>query len=137
MSNENHLIQNFVLNNDTVDLAIEQGKTWNKLVLRYPANLTTGLFKGQIRKNYYQDAGELLGEFEFETPIYDLGTGKTLIKPFLTAETTENIPYTKFQGIGSASIKNCWVYDIEHHNSNIVTPITRGFVQVIPEVTRE
>jgi len=134
MLNENHLIQNFLLDNDTVDLAIEQGKTYNKLVLKYPANLTVGIFKGQIRKTYYQDNGELLGEFEFETPIYE--DTKTIIKPFLTAETTENIPYTKFQGIGSVSIKNCWVYDIEHHHNLKVTPITRGFVQVIPEVTR-
>jgi hypothetical protein len=136
MSNEIHLIKNFILDNDTVDLAVEQGKTYNKLILKYPDDLTDGIFYGQIRKAYYEDTGELLGEFNFETALYDSITNKTTIKPYLNAETTQDISYTKYQGIGIPNIKNCWVYDIEYHLNEIVTPIVRGFVQVIPEVTR-
>lgn len=137
MSNEIHLIKNFILDNDTVNLAVEQGKTYNKLNLKYPDDLTEGTFYGQIRKAYYEDNGELLGTFSFETAIYDSLENKTLIKPYLPAEITQEIPYTKYQGSGEPNIKSCWVYDIEYHDLNsIVIPIIRGFVQVIPEVTR-
>lgn len=142
MSNEVHLISNFSIDDTLVNLSVEQGKTYNKLILKYPDDLTIGTFQGQIRNSYYQDEGTLLGSFEFETAIYEeieidgKIVGKTTIKPYLTAETTQNIPYTKYQGIGSTSIKNCWVYDIEYHLNEIVITIVRGFVQVIPEVTR-
>lgn len=137
MSNEVHLIEDFLIEDVYVNLAIEQGKTYNKLSLNYPDDLTQGTFYGQIRTLYFQDSGNLLGTFEFETPIFNEIENKTLIKPYLTAETTQDIPYTKYQGGGTPNIKTCWVYDIEYHNNEIVVPIIRGFVQVIPEVTRQ
>ena len=114
-----------------VNLAIRQGKTYS-FSFSYPQDLTEGEMRGQIRNNWAQDGGELLGEFDFDI-TYD--GEKSLVIVNLDAVTTANIPYTRYQGNGVLSTRTAWVYDIEYEENLTVIPMFDGFNQVRPEVT--
>ena len=129
-----NLIDRFILNDITLDLAVIQGKTY-QISFNYPKDLTGGELCGQIRNTYLQDSGALLGSFNFLPMLYDSGTDKTTITAQLQATVTADIPYTKYQGNGTPSPRNCWVYDIEHKQGTVVRLISRGLVQVKPEVS--
>jgi hypothetical protein len=133
-----HLIDGFQVGGQTLDLAVIQGKTY-QLSFNYPGDLTGGTLCGEIRNGYLQDNGLLLGEFNFLPMSYgvdpDSGIGKTTITAQIQANVTALLPYTKYQGINSATSRNCWVYDIEHTENDVVRLISRGLVQVKPEVT--
>lgn len=129
-----NLIDGFILNNITLDLAAIQGKTY-QISFNYPSDLTNGELCGQIRNTYLQDAGALLGSFNFLPMVYDVDTNKTTITAQIQAIVTANMPYTKYQGNGTPSSRNCWVYDIEHKEGTVVRLISRGLVQVKPEVS--
>lgn len=129
-----NLIDNLIINNETLNLAITQGKTYQFSFL-VPSDLTAGEWRGQIRDKYAQDGGELLASFSF-TATYDSIENKTLVVVKLEATDTAEIPYTKFQGIGEPSVRNCHVYDLEYEENGTVPPdYPSGFVQVKPEVT--
>ena len=130
-----HLIDNFIINDIPLDLSILQGKTY-QISFNYFGDLTNGILCGQIRNSYLQMTGStVLGIFNFLPMIYDALTNKTTITAQIQASITSNIPYTKYQGIGQYSARNCWVYDIEHSHGTVVKLISRGLVQVKPEVS--
>jgi len=129
-----HLIDGFTINNQTLDLAVIQGKTY-QISFNYPGDLTNSTLCGEIRNTYLQDSGDLLGSFNFLAMAYDALTEKTTITAQIQADVTADIPYTKYQGTGTPSPRNCWVYDIESEENSIVLLISRGLVQVKPEVT--
>lgn len=130
-----NFIDGVLLNKKKYDLAVIQGKTYQR-IFTYSEDLTAGTLFGQIRNGYAQDGGVLLAEFNFQAMTYDALTLKTTIIAELTATVTALVPYTKYQGGDTIpSTRNCWVYDIEHREGDIVKLISRGLVQVKPEVT--
>ena len=129
-----HLINGFTVGEQTLDLAVIQGKTY-QLSFNYPSDLTGGTLCGEIRNGYLQDNGLLLGEFNFLPMVYDPIEDKTTITTQIQATVTALLPYTKYQGTNTATSRNCWVYDIEHTENDVVRLISRGLVQVKPEVT--
>jgi hypothetical protein len=118
------------------NFAIVQGASY-QISFIYAGDTTMSIPKGQIRTKYAQDENILLADFSFGTMSYDLMTNETTIIANLSATQTAQIPYTKYQGIGTPSIRNCHVYDMElTFPSGIVEKLsTTGFVQVLPEVT--
>lgn len=129
-----HLIDGFTVGDQTLDLAVIQGKTY-QISFNYPVDLTGGTLCGEIRNGYLQDDGALLGEFIFLAMVYDSIEDKTTITAQIQATVTALLPYTKYQGTNTATSRNCWVYDIEHTETDVVRLISRGLVQVKPEVT--
>jgi hypothetical protein len=129
-----HLIDGFQVGEQTLDLAVIQGKTY-QLSFNYPGDLTGGTLCGEIRNGYLQDNGALLGAFNFLPMVYDPIEDKTTITAQIQATATALLPYTKYQGTNTATSRNCWVYDIEQTENDVVRLISRGLVQVKPEVT--
>jgi hypothetical protein len=133
-----NLVDNFVFEEESLkqilNLAIKQGATY-QFSFYIPGNKTAGEWRGQIRDKYAQDGGVLLASFSF-TATYDEDTDKTFVTPKIEATETAEIPYTKFQGIGEPTARNCHVYDIEYEENGTVPEFpSSGFVQVKPEVT--
>ena len=130
-----NLIDNFIHEGETVNLAITQGKTYQFSFL-IPSDLTAGEWRGQIRDKYAQDGGVLLASFSFTATYDPPPENKTLVIVKLEATETAEIPYTKYQGIGEPTVRNCHVYDLEYEENGTVPPdYPRGFVQLKPEVT--
>jgi len=119
----------------TGDLAIIQGETYQALTLTFPGDLTTWTPRGQIRTGLLEDAGTLLAEFAFGTPIYDAEADTTNIYPTLSATQTANLPKTKYQGTGEYSRSAVYYYDVELENEAVVIKSKTAIVQVIGEVT--
>lgn len=129
-----NLIDNQTFDGEKLNLAITQGKTY-QFSFKIPTDLTAGEWRGQIRDKYAQDGGILLASFSF-TATYDSIENKTLVVAKLEATETATIPYTKYQGVGEPTVRNCHVYDLEYEENGIVPPdYPSGFVQVKPEVT--
>ena len=128
-----NLVDGEVINGQVVNLAIKQGKTY-QLTFNYPADLTGGVMRGQVRDKYLQDSGAILATFNFNIN-YDNLENKSLVIATIDATQTASIPYTKYQGNGDATTRNCWVYDIEYEENGVVLEILRGLVQVKAEVT--
>ena len=122
--------------------SITQGATY-QITFLYPEDVTTATPKGQIRRGYAQDNGEILAEFNFLTLQYDWECERTQITAELTAEQTVQIPYTKYTGVGNPkhpepTIKNCFIYDMELEFPDGVVKkiVATSLVQVNPETTR-
>lgn len=117
------------------DKAITQGESF-VLNFSLDGDFSTSTPRGQIRSGFAQDEGELLAEFSF-TKVFDSVGLRTNFQAKLSAEQTESIPYTIFQGEGSPNSKNCHIYDVELllPNGDVVKPISLSLVQVKPEVT--
>lgn len=129
-----NLIDNQTFNEEKLNLAITQGKTY-QISFKIPTDLTAGEWRGQIRDKYAQDGGILLASFSFTT-TYDSIENKTLVVAKIEANDTATIPYTKYQGNGEPTVRNCYVYDLEYEENGTVPPdYPSGFVQVKPEVT--
>lgn len=128
-----NLISNSTIGTATFDLAIRQGKTY-QLTFNYPSDLTQGEIRGEIRDKYLQDNGNLLATFSFNV-TYDEVEEKSLIVATISATDTANIVYTKYQGNGDPSPRNCYVYDIEYEENEVVNLLLNGLVEVKPEVT--
>lgn len=128
-----NLIDGEVINGQVVNLAIKQGKTY-QLTFNYPSDLTGGVMRGQVRDKYLQDNGLIISTFNFNIS-YDNLENKSLVIAEISAVDTANIAYTKYQGTGDITARNCYVYDIEYEENGTVLEILRGFVQVKPEVT--
>ena len=129
-----NLIENFQFNDETLNLAITQGKTY-RFSFRIPGDRTIGEWRGQIRNKYAQSGGVLLASFSFSV-TYQLTDDKTLVVVKLEATETATIPFTKFQGVGEPTIRNCYVYDLEYEENGTVLPdLPYGLVQIRPEVT--
>ncbi len=122
------------------DLAVVKGETYRKLIetnsISFDGNLTTATLRGQIRDNYVDAGGTLLGSFAFEDSVYDAELDKTFIKPYLTEFATINLPSTnKYREGVEPNIKTTLVYDIELFIDDEIIKYAPGFVQVIGEVT--
>ena len=128
-----NLVDGEVVNGQVINLAIVQGKTY-QLTFNYSADLTGGVMRGQIRDKYLQDNGVIISAFNFSIN-YDNLENKSLVIATIDATETAPIPYTKYQGTGDITARNCYVYDIEYEENGTVLEILRGFVQVKPEVT--
>ena len=146
-----NLIDGFVLDGLTLDLALIQGKTY-QLVITYPDDLSTGEVRGQIRKKYAEDSGELFATFNFtntvntETvtvtdPLTGVVTSTTVTTTTIVAQipatVTALIPSTKYQGVLPTvlSTRTAYVFDIEYEKNGTVIELIRGLVQVKPETT--
>lgn len=123
------------INGRTYDFAIKQGKTY-EFSFKYGSNLTIGVIRGQIRDRYAQEGGELLGEFSFSVS-WNEEESKSLVVVRLSATQTSVISYTRYQGVGEATVRNCYVYDIEYEENGTVIELLSGLVEVKPEVTVE
>jgi len=121
---------------NSVDLSIEQGADYNKIVIQVgpgdlttidpnynPLSATTGhrnytrILEGSIRKNYanLEPNEPALTNWLFSTFIYDLTTDLTTIVPILSASQTASLPYTSNRKtIKDAAIPgyNVLVYDL-------------------------
>lgn len=123
-----------LINNDDYQLAIIQGATYNRLVMKLTGDYSDADFRGEIRKNTLENNGELLASFDFIVD-YD-GVNHTTIMPILTAQQTSLIPSTKWQGVGDITPRNGWLWDLEaHYPDRVEKIIALSFVQVIPEIT--
>lgn len=126
-----------LITNENQDLAIVQGATYDKLILKIEGDYSDAIFKAEIRDNILESGGNLLATFGFEQISYDSVNNRTTVVPILTASQTSQIPFTKFDGIGEPSRRNCWVWDMEAIKPNNRKPkiIQLSLVQVIAEVT--
>ena len=130
-----NLLDNSLFQGTRINLAVTQGKTY-QLSIEYPANLTIGTLRGQIRTKYIQDEGELLANFQF-TINYNSTDNSSNILIFIPALITATIPYTVYQNRPNQelTLNNSYVYDIEYEENSTIIELLRGQVQVIPEVT--
>lgn len=128
-----NLFDNLTIDEEVLDLAIIQGKTY-QLLFHYPADLTMGEVRGEIRNKYLENNGALVASFDFHI-TYDALEGKSLVLVKLEALETALITSTKYQGVGEPSVRNSYVYDVEYEENGTVIELLRGFVQVKPEVT--
>ena len=122
------------------ELAVVKGETYRKLIennsISFTGDLTTATLRGQIRNNYVDAGGQLLGTFSFEESVYDEETNKTFIKPYLTEFATLNLTTTsKYRQGAEPSVKTNLVYDIELFFNDEIIKHAPGFIQVIGEVT--
>ena len=125
-------------------VGVIQGETWDKIYITASANPTypTGDFTswtatGQVRDKRADKGGVLLAEFTF-TSLYDSEELKTYFYPVLSADDTGyNLPMTKYQGVGTPSDSNCFVYDIEVTNGSEVVKLAPGYLYVIGEANRD
>jgi hypothetical protein len=125
-----------LITNKDYDLAIVQGATYDKLVLKIEGDYSNATFKAEIRNSTLESGGDLLATFSFQQIAYDAITNKTTVVPVLTATQTSEIPFTKFDGTGEPSRRNCWVWDMEAVKPNREPKIIQlSLVQVIAEVT--
>ena len=124
--------------------AIVQGSTLNWLTFYYPADVSTWTPSGQIRRNYADSDSTILADFSFDALTYGTFTvngssgSYTQIRPILTNVQTQGLPITTWTtGSDYKPGKNVWVYDLEIRSAgNTVVKVSRGVVQVLPEVTR-
>lgn len=121
------------------DLAIVQGKTFEKINLRFPGDVSLWIPRAQIRaKWYYKEVGQdPLIEFSFPALVYDADTDKTLVQPQLTALETAGLAPTKYQGEGKPDQNSAYVWDLEleEPGTDRVIGLDWGWVQVKPEAT--
>ena len=123
---------------ETYDLTIKQGATY-RLVIKYPGDISAWDIRGMVRRNYADNSGQLLAEFEFDAMVYDAVTELTSIPVSIPADITETIPAppkSKSDRDAFVPSSNCWVYDIEIINTDEVIRILYGNVLVSKEVTR-
>ena len=139
--NELNLIDNqeiIDINGDVqiINYAIKQGETY-QISFLYEGDVTDAIPRGQIRSKYAQDENILLATFSFLQMTYDIATDKTTITAELSATQTALIPYTKFNGIGTPTNRNCHVYDMElsFPNGIVKKLMPIALVQVNPEAT--
>lgn len=127
----------------TLDLAIEQGATFN-YPFRLAGNWTTGSFRGKIRNDYAEfdldENGDLnpeLANFTFLGITYDAVEDKTLVIVSLGSTVTAILKATVNVPNPRRSVKNQGyrVYDIEYEDAGIVTRIQQGLLEVTPEST--
>lgn len=125
-----------LVDTETTCNSITQGESFSKTYL-YPGDVTAATPTGQIRDNYAQDGGLLLGEFTFDTLTYFSTEDKTKIVANLDPATTSAIPYTDFLGEGTPTKKNCHLYDIEltFPTTEVKKVVRTSLVQVNPEIT--
>lgn len=120
------------------DLAIVQGKTFEKINLRFPGDVSLWTPRAQIRaKWYFKEAGQSpLIEFSFPTLTYDPDADKTLVQPQLTAAQTAGLVPTKYQGEGKPDQNSAYVWDLdlEEPETGRIIGLQWGWVQVVPEV---
>lgn len=124
--------------------AIIQGSTLNWLTFYYPADVSSWTATGQIRRNYADSDSTILASFSFDTLTYGTFTvngssgSYTQIRPILTNVQTQGLPITSWKsGDDYKPGRNIWVYDLEIKSTgNVVVKVSRGVVQVLPEVTR-
>jgi len=124
--------------------AIIQGSTLNWLTFYYPADVSAWTASGQIRRNYADSDSLVLAAFSFDSLTYGTFTVNgassqyTQIRPILTNVQTQGLPITTWKlGDEYKAGKNIWVYDLEIRSpGDTVVKVSRGVVQVLPEVTR-
>jgi hypothetical protein len=125
-----------LITNETIDLAIVQGATYEKLILRIEGDYTLATFKAEIRNNILESGGDLLASFSFQQIAYDATEDKTTVVPVLSATQTADIPFTRFDGVGEPSRRNCWVWDMEAvFFDRVIKVIQLSLVQVTAEAT--
>ncbi len=122
------------------DLAIVKGETYRKLIesggISFPGDLTTATLRGQIRSDYVEKGGVLLGTFSFEERTYDAEGDTTTIYPYLTEFATVNLPATlKYVEGREPNIKTNPVYDIELFINDEIIKKKPAFLQIVGEVT--
>lgn len=122
------------------NLAIVKGETYRKLIesggITFPGDLTTATLRGQIRDNYVEKGGVLLGTFSFEDSTYDAEGDITRIYPYLTEFATVNLPATlKYVEGREPNIKTNPVYDIELFINDEIIKKKPAFLQIVGEVT--
>jgi hypothetical protein len=137
-----------IFNLDNLDScsAIEQGATLDFLTFYYKdQDITSWSPSGEIRNKYAYQNGSILATFRFEPLLYGSVTEggetflATVIRPYLTAEDTLFLPVTLPRTKSDRVImgRNTFVYDIKLQSpSGQVIILSRGLVEVVPDVTR-
>lgn len=127
------------------DFAIYQGVTYECLtVFVHNQDLSSYTPIAQIRDNFAEDGGNVLATFSFALPTFGEVTlngntfNATVLMPTLTAAQTELIPSTLETPAGTPLLAgvNGHVYDIKLVSGSRIVPVSRGFVQVIRDVSR-
>ena len=120
------------------DLAICQGGTYlalSKIGIEFEGDLTSATWEGDIRDNYRENGGVLLGELDFLTPTYNAETNTTTVYPILSFATTEALPGTAWKTGRNPSLSNCYVWDVEGIEDGIIYKKFPAFCAVKSEVT--
>lgn len=126
--------------------AIQQGATLDWLTLYYKdRDISSWSPSGEIRNKYAYQGGQILATFNFDPLLWASVTEgtetflATIIRPYLTAIDTLALPPTLSRASQDRAIigRNAFVYDIKLESSNgVVVVVSRGLVEVIPDVTR-
>ena len=125
-------------------ICVVQGETWQKLVVSLGANdtypdgdFTDWVGSGQIRDARIDKGGVLVAEFSFPTPLYNSNDLSTIFLPTLSHTITSELAITKYQGTGTASDRNCLIYDLEFSFNGLIKKIAPGYLWVIGEANRD
>lgn len=126
--------------------AIQQGATFNSLIMLLNADYSGWIPRGQIRNHFATlPASEIQVEFDFLPLEYknypEVGGLRTAIVPLLSAEKTSLLKWAE-KGFYNANklrnlnAKSFWVYDIKISNGGYVKRLIEGLIEVSLEVTR-
>lgn len=110
--------------NLTGDNVIEQGSGW-EILIKHPGNMTQSSMKAQIRPHF---DGNVLAEFRFDAPTFNVQLGQTTFRMWLAASQTQKLNPTK--------PNEPYRYDVLMYGSlNGPIRILQGTVEVSPGVT--
>ena len=122
-----------------IEMSIVQGKTFEKLNLWFPGDVSLWTPRAQLRaKWHYKEVGSPpLIEFSFPACLSDDEAHKTLDRSQFTAEQSEGLIPTKYQGEGKPDSNSAYVWDLELEDPGTgkVIGLDWGWVQVKPEAT--
>ena len=116
------------------NVCIIQGQTYRQ-VFTADSDWSGAECRGQIRDNWLNSDGAIKAIFEFGALTYDAETDLTTVEGVVSHQQTTLLPATKYQGVGTQSVRNSLVYDVEFELDGNVFKLAPGYVQVIPEVS--
>jgi len=131
----------FTKTDNQQDYSIRQGATFSFAIKYKELDISDWEFRGQIRRKYADNDENVLADFDFSVPVFDIENNWTFVVANLSATTTETLPiHPKRRATKRDAVIvgiNVWVYDIEAESpTGEVVRITEGFVEVNQEVTR-
>lgn len=115
------------------ELAIVEGVAYTALtdgLIAVAGDQTDAFVRGYIKDNGQSENGDLIADFEFEPSEYHPDADVTIIKPFLSAETTSGMQPTTWEIGKPLNSRDLYMYTLEITIKRTTYKLAAGFVQV-------